>query len=150
MELIKQTLNVSKLKEGDTFESEEYTLNRDEIIQFSSEFDPQYFHVNSALAKESFFGELVASGWHTAAVTMRLWMESMEIEHGLVGSTVNMTWPKPVKPMDTLKVLAKIKSISKSKSDDNRLKIVFNNQTINQDGDVVFEYEANVLGFINQ
>lgn len=147
--MVKEKINVSELKEGDIFESGEYTVSKEESLEFAKQYDPQEFHVDSELAKESIFGELITSGWHTAAITMRLWVESTNIEHGLVGSKVNnMNWSKPVKPGDTLRVVGKVTSLNKSKSDSNRVNVGLHNQTLDQDGDVVLEYDVKLVGFI--
>lgn len=147
--MVKEKINVSELKEGDIFESGEYTISKEESLEFAKQYDPQEFHVDSELAKESIFGELITSGWHTAAITMRLWVESTNIEHGLVGSKVNnMNWSKPVKPGDTLRVVGKVTSLNKSKSDSNRVNVGLHNQTLDQDGDVVLEYDVKLVGFI--
>lgn len=148
--MIEQNLNVSQLNVGDTFESETYTVTKEEIINFAKQYDPQYFHVDEEKAKESLFGELVSSGWLTASISMRLWIESIEIENGFIGSDVNIKWYNPVKPGDKLKVTSKITEREESESDNDKVKLVFKNKTYNQDDEVVIEQEAHVVGFKNQ
>jgi len=92
-------------QEGDTIELGSRTITREEIIAFARQYDPQPFHVDPVRAKDSFFGELVASGWHTAGIYMRLLVD------GLLNDTVSLgspgldelRWLKPVRPGDTLR-----------------------------------------------
>jgi acyl dehydratase len=94
-----------EFNEGDVFESESFTLSREEIIAFAKLYDPQPFHLDEAAAADGFFGRLVASGWQTAAVTMRLIVRSGAFEGGVVGAGVDeLRWTVPVVPGDTLRV----------------------------------------------
>jgi len=74
-----------------------------DISAFANRFDPQPFHVDPTAAKETFFGEIVASGWHTASLTMRLLTDAVPSANGLIGSAVEeLQWPSPVRPGDSL------------------------------------------------
>lgn len=128
--MIEQNLNVSKLNVGDTFESKTYTLTKEEIINFATQYDPQYFHLDEEMAKESLFGELVSSGWLTASISMRLWVESIAIENGFIGSEVNLKWYSPVKPGDQLRVNSEITELEEGNSQDSKVKLVFKNMKI--------------------
>lgn len=87
-------LYLEDLKIGDRFISREYEITLDEIKQFASHYDPQPFHIDEELAKEDpIFKGIAASGWHTSAITMRLWTECMPIHGGLVGSESSLRWP---------------------------------------------------------
>lgn len=146
----KQVLNVSELTVGDKFKSPTYTVTKEEIINFAKKYDPQYFHVDEEAAKDSLFGELVSSGWLTTNLTMHLWTKVLEIEHGVIGMTVSNTWHKPLKPNDTIHIITELKEKSPSKSDSNKIKMIFEVRTFNQDGDVIMLQESNTIGFIEQ
>ena len=131
--------NVEKIKAedfvvGQTFISENYQVPLEEIIEFASKYDPQPFHVDEEKAKDSFFKELVASGWHTASVTMKLWIDSIPFEKGAIGLGVNLAWNKPVRPGDVLHVESTIKEINPSKSRPDRIYMVIESKAIDQDG----------------
>jgi acyl dehydratase len=79
-------------------------VDRDEVIEFASRYDPQPFHVDEEAAKKSIYGGLIASGWHSCALIMRLICDSYMLEAASLGSpgVENVRWPKPVRPGDTL------------------------------------------------
>jgi acyl dehydratase len=81
------------------------TLTEEEIIRFAKEFDPQPFHIDKAKAEESFFGGLIASGWHTCSIAMRMMCDAYLNESASIGSpgVENIRWLKPVRPGDTLR-----------------------------------------------
>ena len=75
------------LKPGQAYESRRHTITQDEIVKFAREFDPQPFHTDPEAAKTSFFGKLIASGWHTAALTMKMLTEAdIDIAGGIIGA----------------------------------------------------------------
>ena len=82
------------------------TFSEDEIIGFAKQFDPQVFHVDKELAKQSYFGGIIASGWHTCAIAMRLMCDAYLNESASIGSpgVDNIRWLKPVRPGDTLRM----------------------------------------------
>jgi acyl dehydratase len=82
------------------------TFTEDEIIGFAKQFDPQVFHVDKELAKQSYFGGIIASGWHTCAIAMRLMCDAYLNESASIGSpgVENIRWLKPVRPGDTLRM----------------------------------------------
>jgi acyl dehydratase len=82
------------------------TMSADEILDFARQFDPQPFHVDEEAAKHSIFGSLCASGWHTAALAMKLTVENFLLEAASMGSpgVENLRWLKPVYPGDTLRL----------------------------------------------
>ena len=82
------------------------TFTEDEIIGFAKQFDPQVFHVDKDLAKQSYFGGIIASGWHTCAIAMRLMCDAYLNESASIGSpgVDNIRWLKPVRPGDTLRM----------------------------------------------
>jgi acyl dehydratase len=92
------------LKLGMRFESEGVTVSKDDIIRFASEYDPQPFHLDEEAAKKTILGGLAASGWHTAAIAMRLASSCRPFgPHPLFGAGVDdLRWLKPVRPGDTI------------------------------------------------
>ena len=80
------------------------------------QFDPQPFHLDGDAAKETLFGRLVASGWHTAGVTMRLHVEALPIAGGIVGASAAVEWPQPTLPGDVLRVEIEILEVRPSRS----------------------------------
>src|SRR5580704_14937045 len=94
------------IRVGDRFRSPEYTVTADEIIEYARRYDPQPFHTDAAAARDSVFGGLVASGWYTAAISMRLLTQSeVGIAGGLIGLGVEeLRWPHPVRPGDRLHI----------------------------------------------
>lgn len=133
-----QKLYLENLEIGQTFCSSAKTLSLDEIQNFAKQFDPQPFHLDPTLAKESFFKQLVASGWHTASTTMRLMVESIPIAGGLIGAGVtDLRWHLPVLPQDSLRVKSEILSIKRSKSQPHQGFVQFQHTTLNQHDQIV-------------
>jgi len=95
---------------GDTFESESYTISREESLAFAAAYDPQPFHLDEEAAARSMFRTLTSSGWQTAGITMRLIVESGVLrETGIIGTGIDeLRWLAPVKPGDTLRVRGEI------------------------------------------
>ena len=83
---------------GQRFTSRTHVVAATEIKAFARQFDPQPFHLDEEMAKRAFFGELVASGWHTAAITMRLLVETgLPLAGGIIGAGGEVSWPKPTR-----------------------------------------------------
>lgn len=123
---------------GQRFTSAAHTLDADQIKDFASRFDPQPFHLDEAAAQASFFQGLAASGWHTAAITMSLLVKSgMPIAGGLIGAGGEITWPRPVRPGDTLHVESEVLAVTPSRSRPERGMISLKSETKNQQGEVV-------------
>jgi acyl dehydratase len=114
-------------------------MSRNRIKSFAAEFDPQPFHLDEDAAGQSVFRGLAASGWHTAAVTMRLLVASgLEPAAGIVGAGFDeLRWPRPVRPDDELRVEVEVLEVrrSKSKSDQGMIKV--RTTTLNQHDDAV-------------
>ncbi|MFD0986366.1 MaoC family dehydratase [Methyloligella solikamskensis] len=125
------------LSVGQVFQTGRHRMEVDEIKRFAQQFDPQIFHTDERGAEGSFFGELVASGWHTGSVTMRLLVESRFLADGFIGSHIDVTWPRPVKPGDVLRVQGTILEIDPSKSRPERGRITVSVETLNQRDEVV-------------
>ena len=114
-------------------------IDVDRIKAFAAEFDPQPFHLDEQAASESFFGGLAASGWHTAAATMRLLVESdLRPAGGVVGAGFDeFRWPRPVRPGDELRVESEILEVRPSKSRPEQGLVKVRTTTLNQRDEVV-------------
>lgn len=123
---------------GQRFVSGSYALDASQIVAFATAFDPQPFHLSEAAGRESFFGGLVASGWHTAAITMRLLVEGeLQIAGGMIGGGGEARWPTATRPGDILQVFSEILEVTPSRSKPDRGSIVLRSETRNQRGEVV-------------
>jgi acyl dehydratase len=122
-------------------------VEKAEIIAFARQFDPQYFHLDEEAARHSIFGGLVASGWHTAALTMWLLTQrESKPAGGSIGLGFDeMRWPTPVRPGDELSVESEVIDVRASKSRPDRGLIKMRTRTLNQRGEVVQEVVANAL-----
>jgi acyl dehydratase len=126
------------LQVGQRFTSAKHRLEADEIKAFAREFDPQPFHLDEDAGKASLLGGLAASGWHTAAVTMRLQVEGgLPLAGGLIGAGAEIAWPIPTRAGDVLMVENEILSITPSRSRPERGMVSILAQTRNQHGEVV-------------
>ena len=93
------------LKVGDRFKSEPLSVTEKEVIEFAHKFDPQMFHLSRRRAERSIFKGLIASGWHTAAMSMRLFVQTLNFAEGAIGLGVDeLRWPNAVRPGDVLTV----------------------------------------------
>lgn len=140
-------LYLEDLHVGDRFGSDSFHVTEESIIAFARDFDPQAFHLDAAAAKRSVFQELVASGWHTAAMSMKLFVTGeLRLAGGSVGLGVDeLRWPRPVRPGDTLRLETEILDVRPSKSKPDRGVIRIRNVTSNQHGEVVQSFVASVL-----
>jgi acyl dehydratase len=131
-------LYLEDLSVGQRFTSAKRTLTTEAIKRFASEFDPQPFHLDEAAAEASLLGGLAASGWHTAATTMRLLVEGgAPIAGGVIGAGGEVTWPRPTRPGDELQVVSEIVEIKPSRSKPDRGIVTLRSETRNQRGEVV-------------
>ncbi|MFW2001778.1 MaoC family dehydratase [Acinetobacter ursingii] len=141
-------LYLEDLNVGDRFISREYEMTLEEIKQFAGQYDPQPFHLNEAEAEKSpIFQGLAASGWHTAAVTMRLWTECFPIQGGLIGSESSLRWPRPTRPDDKIHVEVEITAIVPSKTKNDRGIVSYITQALNQNGDVLLISTTKIVVF---
>jgi acyl dehydratase len=124
---------------GQTFTSQRIRIEADRIKSFAAEFDPQPFHLDEKAATDSIFGGLAASGWHTAAITMKLMVESdLKIAGGFVGTSFEeLRWSRPVRPGDVLRVESEVLEIRTLKSRPDQGVIKVRNTTLNQDNEPV-------------
>src|SRR5437763_13132115 len=134
------------LKSGDRFRSEAYKVSEEQIISFAREFDPQPFHLDAAIARQTMFKELIASGWHTAAITMRLFVQTLKFAEGAIGLGVDeLRWPTAVKPNDVLQVETEIVDLRESRSKPSHGIVRIRNVTTNQRGEIVQTMFASAL-----
>lgn len=130
-------LYLEDLHVGQTFTGGPVTVTTEAIKAFAAEFDPQPFHLDEAAAADSLFEGLAASGWHTAALTMKLLVGAFPLAGGLVGAGGETTWPRPTRPGDTLTVQVEVLEITPSRSRPDRGMIRTRSETRNQHGQAV-------------
>jgi acyl dehydratase len=142
-----ELLYLEDLTVGDTFKTDAHELRLDEIRSFAGQFDPQPFHLDEAAAKKhSIFGGLAASGWHTAAITMRLLVASgPQLADGIVGAGVKLDWKSPTRPGDVLHVESEVLDVTPSRSRPDRGTVMLRSNTINQRGDIVQTLTATLM-----
>lgn len=123
---------------GQVHETGTYEVTADEIIEFAEKYDPQPFHTDPAAAVDHpVFRGHAASGWHTAAITMRLLVtEGPQMAGGSVGLGIKLDWPSPTRPGDQLKLVLRVAELRRSKSNPRRGVVVMDYDTVNQDGEV--------------
>ena len=128
-----EALFLDDLAVGQRFSSGSHTLDEAQIKAFAAQFDPQPFHLDGQAAKATLFGGLAASGWHTAAITMKLLVESgLPLSGGIIGSGGEISWPKPTRPG-----VSEIDEVTPSRSRPDRGMIRVRSETRNQHGEVV-------------
>lgn len=140
------SLRFEDLSVGQRFESRTFTVDADAIRAFATQFDPQPFHVDAEAAKHSFFDGLAASGWHTAAITMRLLVDGgLPFAGGLVGAGAEIAWPSATRPGDSLTVFSEIAELRSSASKPDRGWVTVQSETRTGTGKVVQTLRARML-----
>lgn len=133
-----ELLYLEDLQVGQKFTSPTHALDVAQIKAFAGQFDPQPFHTDEVAAKNTFFGGLAASGWHTAAITMKLLASTRPgIAGGLIGAGGEIAWPQPTRPDDVLEVTSEILEVKPSRSKPERGMAVMRSETRNQRGEVL-------------
>jgi len=133
-----EPLYLEDLAPGRRFGSATLTVEADAIRSFAAEFDPQPFHLDDAAARSTMFGGLAASGWHTAAMTMRLLATGgLPLAGGVIGAGGEIGWPKPTRPGDTLRVESEVLDVVPSRSRPDRGRVTVRSTTLNQHGEAV-------------
>jgi acyl dehydratase len=137
------------LAPGQVFTSDARTVvDADAIKRFGGEFDPQPWHLSETVARSTFFKELVASGWHTTALTMQLIIQTLPLSGGIIGSGVDeLRWPRPVRPGDTLRLHCEIIDVQESKLRPAHGTVRVRMTTLNQNDQPVQTMIANLLAF---
>jgi acyl dehydratase len=139
-------LYLDDLHVGQRFTSKSHAVEEAQIKAFARQFDPQPFHLDDEAAKSTLFAGLAASGWHTAAITMRLLVEGgAPIAGGIIGAGGEISWPKPTRPGDILQVESEVLEVAPSRSRPNRGMVTIRSETRNQRGDVVQVFAAKLV-----
>jgi acyl dehydratase len=132
---------------GQKYASGRLRMEKERIKSFAAEFDPQSFHVDEVAARDSIFQGLAASGWHTAALTMRLLVEGeLKPKGGIVGGSLDeLRWPRPVRAGDELRVESEILEVRPSQSRPTQGIVKVRSTTLNQDGEAVQTIVVNLV-----
>jgi acyl dehydratase len=143
-----EKLYLEDLNVGQRFTSTTYLITEERIKSFAQEFDPQPFHLDDAAAQKTVFRGLAASGWHTAAVAMKLLVTGgLPLGNGIIGLGGDLSWPKPTRPGDTLHVESEVLEITPSNSKPNQAVVRVRSTTLNQNGETVHQFTSKVLVF---
>jgi acyl dehydratase len=132
-----ERLFLEDLVVGQRFVSAAREVLAAEIVEFAARYDPQPFHLDDAAAMDTLFGGLAASGWHTAALTMRMVIDSVPMAGGIIGTGGELAWPRPTRPGDVLHVETEVLEIIPSRSRPERGMVVVRCTTLNQQGEAV-------------
>jgi acyl dehydratase len=139
-------LYLDDLRVGQRFTSGIHVVDEAQITSFARQFDPQPFHLDHDAAKETLFAGLAASGWHTAAITMRLLVDSgLPLAGGILGAGGEIAWPQPTRPGDALQVESEVLEITPSRSRPDRGLAVIRCVTRNQRNEVVQSLTAKLI-----
>ena len=141
-----ELLYLEDLEVGRRFVSPGYMMEVASIKNFAAEFDPQPFHLDETAAQASIFQGLAASGWHTAAVAMRLMVTGgLPLAGGIIGLGGEFSWPKPTRPGDTLHVESEILEIMPSRSKPQQAVVKVRSTMLNQNREPVYVFTGKVL-----
>lgn len=136
--LSRPQLYLEDLAVGQRYRTGARILTLEAATRFAREFDPQAFHLDAEAARASLFGELTVSGWLTAAFSMRLFVEEgPPIGGGLIGLGGEISWPRPTRPGDSLRLSVEILDLRPTRSRPDRGIVTFRNETLNQRDEVV-------------
>jgi acyl dehydratase len=139
-------LYLDDLYVGQRFTSGTYVMEEARIKEFAAEFDPQPFHLDETAAEASVFKTLVASGWHTAAIAMRLLVNGgLPLANGIVGVGGEVAWPRPTRPGDILRLETEIVEIKPSRSKPHQGLVIMRATMFNQDREAVYVLTAKLL-----
>ena len=141
-----EKLYLDDLQLGQRFTSATYLMEESRIKEFAAEFDPQPFHLDETAAQASVFKGLAASGWHTAAVAMRLLVSGgLPFANGIIGVGGEIAWPRPTRPGDILHVESEIVEITPSRSKPQQGIVTVRGTMFNQNREVVYVLTAKLL-----
>ena len=129
---------------GEVSELGPVSVTEAEIIEFAERFDPQPFHIDPEAAVESPFGGLIASGWHTTALFMGMFVRGVLLDSASLGSpgVEEIRWTAPVRPGDTLRGSSTVSDVQPSATNPRRGTVITTNEVVNQDGEVVMRLKA--------
>lgn len=141
-------LYLEDLEVGQSYESGRLIVQEADILRFAREFDPQPFHLDDEAARKTLFGGLAASGWHTAALTMRLLVDGgIPLANGIIGAGGEISWPRPVRPGDELHVVSTVIEITPSASRPDRARVRLASETRTSKGEVVQTFTSTLIVF---
>src|SRR6266487_477815 len=141
-----ERLYLDDLYVGQRFTSRTHVIDEAQIKAFARQFDPQPFHQDEDAAKDTLFAGLAASGWHTAAITMRLLVDGgAPLAGGIIGAGGEINWPKPTRPGDILHVESEIVEVAPSRSRPDRGMVTVRSETLNQRGEIVQVLTAKLI-----
>ena len=144
----RQPMYLEDFQVGQRFTTGSHAIDEAQIVAFARTYDPQPFHLDKEGAKKTLFGGLAASGWHTAAITMRLLVESgAPIAGGIIGAGGDIAWPAPTRPGDVLTVESEIVEVTPSRSTPDRGMITMRSETKNQRGEIVQRLSAKLVAW---
>ena len=131
---------------GQVYTAGPVRVSADDIKAYARQFDPQPFHTDEASAHSTFFQGLVASGWHTASLTMSLVVQALPIAGGVIGGGVDeLRWPKPLRPGDELRLEGGIVEVRPSRSKPGQGLVRVRTTTLNRAGEAVQTMIANLI-----
>ena len=132
------------IRPGDVIQLGSVEVTRDEIVEFASRYDPQPFHLSEAAGARSPYGGLIASGWHTAAMFMRLFVDGVLRDAASLGSpgVEDLRWLHPVRPGDVLTGSVRVVETRPSDSNPGRGTVITESEALNQRGEVVMQMRA--------
>lgn len=141
------TLYFEDFEVGRIFDCAPHKMTRDEIIAFASEYDPQPFHLDEQAAKDTFFGALVASGWHTASLTMRALADRFLLDSSGIGSPgiEELRWVRPVRVDDVISFRCEVAERKESRSKPDMGLVRFSTTVTNQSGEIVMTQDNWVM-----
>jgi acyl dehydratase len=141
-------LYLEDLHVGQRFRSGTHVMEEAKIKDFAAEFDPQPFHLNETAAQASIFKGLAASGWHKAAIAMRLLVSGgFPLANGIIGLGGEISWPRPTRPGDSLHVDSEILDITPSRFKPNQAVVSVRSTMLNQKDESVYVFSARALVF---
>ncbi|WP_118132958.1 MaoC family dehydratase [Oceanicella sp. SM1341] len=141
-------LYLDDLSVGQRFLSGTFTLSEDCLKGFARAYDPQPFHLDDIAARATLFGGLAASGWQTAAITMKLLVEgASQLAGGIIGAGAEIRWPRPTRAGDTLQVESEVVRIIAPRARPRQGVVVMRNRTRNQDREIVQVMTARLIVF---
>jgi len=144
---VQDKLALEDLYVGQRFTSRTITIDEVSMRRFATQFDPQPFHLSDQGARGSLFGSIAASGWHTAALTNRLCIESIPISTGVIGGGAQLEWRLPTRPGDSLQLFSEVVKIVPSKSRPDRATVSIRGETRKANGEVLQVLTADLLVF---
>jgi acyl dehydratase len=141
-----RALHLEDLRPGMTWTTREHPVRSEDIVAFAGSWDPQPFHLDEDAARGSLFAGLAASGWHTAAITMRLQVDDgPPIAGGLIGAGGRIDWPRPTRPGDVLRARCEIVEVRPSRSRPDRGLVTMLTTTLNQRDEVVQTFSVTLV-----